>query len=262
MRLAFNSGRPVPLPPQGLGDEIVNIEQMASAGLATTVGLLGALHALAVGGSLAGPIGAAVAGALALGMALYKEFQGCGQTCVVASQIADRVEPILRENRDNYLSAPVHYYSLQQGALNNFDFTWAALSKACSNAQLQEAGQRCIADRQAGACHYRTSPGGWSNGVYTAPGQNGSGDTCWNWFVGYRSAIADDPTVVPDPVAGSAGTGSNNSTGGGGGMTNNPANPGATGGGGDLGLGGSLFSSPLPLLVGAGLLAFVLMGDK
>jgi hypothetical protein len=241
------------MPLAGLGDELANIEQMASAGLSTTVGILAVMHALAVSGSLAGPIGAAVAGALALGMALYKEFQGCGQTCIAASQIADRVEPILRQNLDNYLSAPVHYYSMQQAALNNFDFAWAALSKACSNAQLQEAGQRCIADRQAGACHYRTSPGGWSGGTYTAPGQDGSGQTCWNWWVGYRSPIADDPTVVPDPVPMSGGSGN-------GGVANS-SNPGGTGGTGG-GAGDSIFSSPVPVLVGAGVVMFLLLGGS
>lgn len=251
MRLAFHSDRPLVMPLSGLGDELVNIEQMASAGLSTTIGILGTLHALAVGGSLIGPIGAAVAGALALGMALYKEFQGCGQTCVAASQIADRVEPILRQNLDNYLSAPVHYYSMQQAALNNFDFAWAALSKACSNAQLQEAGQRCIADRQPGACHYHTSPGGWANGMYTTPGPDGSGNTCWNWYVGYRSPIANDPTVVPDPVAGAGGTSGTVATGGG-----TSTGAGSTG---DL---GDFLSSPVPLLMGAGLVVLLLMGGR
>lgn len=253
MRLAFHSGRPVPLPPRGLGDEIVNIEQMASAGLSTTVGILGVMHALAVSGSLAGPIGAAVAGALALGMALYKEFQGCGQTCIAASQIADRVEPILRQNLDNYMSAPVHYASMQAAALNNFDFAWAALSKACSNAQLQEAGQRCIADRQPGACHYHTSPGGWAGGQYTAPGQDGSGSKCWNWWIGYRDPIANDPTVVPDPVAGGSGGVANNTI-------NSSGDPALGTRGGTSGLGDSIFSSPVPVVVGAGLVALLLWG--
>jgi hypothetical protein len=229
-----------------LGDEIVNIEQMASAGLSTTVGILGIMHALAVSGSLAGPIGAAVAGALALGMALYKEFQGCGQTCVVASQVADKVEPLLRQNLDNYINAPVHYASMQAAALNNFDFAWAALSKACSNAQLQEAGQRCIADRQPGACHYRTSPGGWSGSTYTAPGQDGSGSTCWNWFVGYRSPIADDPTVVPDPII----------------NTNMPSGSDGTVYG-QTGGTSAAFDFPMPLLlIGGGVLALVMLAKN
>ena len=126
--------------------------------------------------------------------------QGCGQTCVAATQVVNQLEPLLTQNVAAYLSAPVHYASLQQQALANFDSTWSRVMTACSNPALADAGRRCITDRQAGACQYKTSPGGWSNGVYTAAGPNGSGSTCWNWFVGYRDPIAHDPTVVPDPA--------------------------------------------------------------
>lgn len=36
-----------------------------------------------------------------------------------------------------------------------------------------------------------------------ATGPN-SGTNCWNWFIGYYDPIANDPTVVPDPVPGAA----------------------------------------------------------
>ena len=41
-------------------------------------------------------------------------------------------------------------------------------------------GANCVADRQAGACHYQ------ANGA------------CWNWFIGFRDPIANDPDVQPD----------------------------------------------------------------
>ncbi len=252
MRLAFHpTGLPAYHPSLGsLGgpSDIQTAEQMASAGLSTSLGILGALNAVSIAG-LASGIGAAVAGAIALATALYKEFQGCGQTCIVASQIADKIEPVLRANVQNYLEAPVHYASLQAAALNNFDFAWAALVKACSNPQLQDAGQRCTQDRQQGACHYHTSPGGWANGTYTPPGQNGSGPDCWNWFVGYRDPIAHDPTVVPDPVPQSQVPGVGPGAGAGG-----------TGGGGLFG--GTDTGLPVPLLIGAGVLALILVGTK
>lgn len=160
-------------------------------------------------GELAGgPLGGAIAGAIAqVGLLLANVFSGCGQTCVEASNLANQAEPLLLQNLQTYMSAPVHYASLQAAALNNFALTWQALVQACSNPQLGSAGQSCIADRQQGGCHYQTSPGGWSqdaSGVwsYTYPGAQGSGSACWNWFVGYHDPIANDPTVVPDPVPG------------------------------------------------------------
>jgi hypothetical protein len=162
-------------------------------------------QAAALIGWVGGPVGYAIAQAAAqIGVLLANVFSGCGDTCVEATNIANQAEPLLLKNLQTYLSAPVHYASLQAAFLNNFDMTWNALKQACSNPSLGAAGQSCISDRQEGSCAYKTSPGGWANGVYTYPGANGSGSTCWNWFVGYRDPIANDPTVVPDPVGGSA----------------------------------------------------------
>jgi hypothetical protein len=157
-------------------------ETIAASGTAVATGIMGTLSALAAGTSVAGPIGAAIGGALALSMAIYKQFEGCGQTCTITSDIANQVEPILQKNVAQYLALPVHYASLQALYLNNFDTTWAALVQACSNPTYQAAGQRCVSDRQQGACHYHDSSG-----------------ACWNWFSGYRDPIANDPNVVPDP---------------------------------------------------------------
>lgn len=173
------------------------IGQAAAAAASTTGILIGALAAIPI----AGPIAAGIA---AIGLALANVFSGCGQTCVEASNLANQAEPLLQQNLEQYMSAPIHYASMQAAALNNFDLTWTALEQACSNPQLGAAGQACIGDRQRGACHYQTSAGGWQNGTYVSPGAAGSGSTCWNWFVGYRDPIANDPTVVPDPVPGAS----------------------------------------------------------
>lgn len=180
------------------------ISQIAATGATTTISTLVAL------GAITGPVGAAIAGLVAVGTLLASVFKGCGQTCVEASDIANQVESALQQNLQQYLSSPVHYQSLQTAALNNFQTAWTALTQACGAASLASAGQNCISERQQGACSYKTSPGGWtqsSAGVwtYTYPGANGSGSSCWNWFIGYHDPIANDPTVVADP-AGTAAT--------------------------------------------------------
>jgi hypothetical protein len=185
-------------PVRGLGAplpaESQNIASMAAAGAALT------------GFLVAGPIGGAIAGAIAaIGVGIANLFGGCGQTCVQATKIANQVGEALAENLNQYMAAPVHYKSLQAGALNNFDTAWRALTQACNpdTSYLGDAGRRCISDRQAGACTWKASPGGWqqSNGAWTyVPwGPAGSGSACWNWFIGLRDPIANDPTVVPDP---------------------------------------------------------------
>jgi hypothetical protein len=126
---------------------------------------------------------------------------GCGQTCTYSSDLANQAEALLQQNLSAYLSIPVpHTQAEQEQAQENFNQVWAMLVQACSNPSLGSAGQNCIADRENGACDYQTSPGGWqqsSSGTWTYvnPGANGSGQTCWNWFVGYLDPIVDDPTV-------------------------------------------------------------------
>jgi hypothetical protein len=187
--------------PEGLGQTSSSqtISSIASTGASVTISTLVAL------GTITGPIGAAIAGVVAAGMAIASLFKGCGQTCVEASNIANQVEQVLQQNLSQYMSAPVHYASLQAAALNNFNTAWAALTQACGNPQLASAGQNCISERQQGACSYKTTPGGWQGSTYVYPGANGSGPACWNWFIGYHDPIADDPTVVPDPAPATAG---------------------------------------------------------
>jgi hypothetical protein len=184
-----------------LNPQQASIANAAASAASTTGVLIGVLAGIPV----AGPIAAAIA---AVGVLLANVFSGCGQTCVQASNLANQAEPLLLQNLQTYLSAPVRYASMQAAALNNFALTWNALTQACSNPALGSAGQACISDRQAGACHYQTSPGGWSqvNGTwqYTYPGAAGSGSTCWNWFVGYHDPIANDPGVQPDPTPASS----------------------------------------------------------
>ena len=90
------------------------ISAIAATGASTTVSLL-------VGFSvITGPIGAAIAGAIAIAQLLVGIFQGCGQTCVEASNIANQVEPALQQNLAAYLASPVRTVSMQAAFLNNF----------------------------------------------------------------------------------------------------------------------------------------------
>lgn len=251
-----------------LGADTETIAVVAAQGAATTASILGGISAATTAagtGFLAGAtvfgmaasaaiplIGAAVVGLVEVGMLIANQFQGCGQTCIAASNIANQVEAILLQNLNHYMSSPVHYRSLQLAALNNFDTAWRALTQACGNQQLMQAGVNCIENRQQGACFWKTSPAGWvqQNGqwVYQTAGLAGSGDSCWNWFVGYRDGIANDPTVVSDPQGGNitdALTGQQTAIPGGNAVSY-PANA-------STGL-------PMPLLLGgAALAAFLLM---
>ena len=189
-------GIPLPAPGRGVGAVTTqNISQIAATGASTTVGLLVAL------GAVSGPIGAAIGGLIAVGSLLVSIFKGCGQTCVQATAIANQVEQALQQNLSQYMASPVRTVSMQQAALNNFATAWAALVANCSNPQLGTAGQNCVSQRQQGACAYKVSAGGWQGKTFVPYGANGSGSTCWNWFVGYHDPIANDPNVQPDTAA-------------------------------------------------------------
>ena len=166
-------------------------------------------QALGTAASIPSPASPFLAIAAGLTALLGNIFSGCGQTCIASSNEANEVGNQMTNNLNLYLAQPQpHYQSAQTAALANFDQMWAALVQFCSNPQLGSAGQKCISDRQQGACTWKSSPGGWQqqNGqwTYVSPGPAGSGSTCWNYFVGMRDPIANDPTVVPDPTPVSA----------------------------------------------------------
>lgn len=152
----------------------------ASAGAFTgaTAGVEGgAAGASAAMSSLVIPlIGVAVA-AVTIWLSSY--FKNAAQK-TAASKVVDAMEPKMQENLRAYLAGPRTMSSREQ-ALNNFDAGWSAVANSCNQIG-GGPGERCLTDRQAGACHYQ------SNGA------------CWNWFVGYRDPIDKDPDVVPDPT--------------------------------------------------------------
>jgi hypothetical protein len=179
--------------------------QTTTSGLVSTTsgaagGILGTTLPLVYGSVAAVPIAGQIAvAALAITAVIAALFKGCGQTCILTTNEVNQVEPYLQQNLAEYLAAPVSA-ATQQEALNNFNQLWQGVVTYCSQPSMSTAGKNCISDRQEGSCAYKTSPGGWNqtNGVwsYTYPGANGSGSTCWNWFVGYHDPIANDPRVA------------------------------------------------------------------
>jgi hypothetical protein len=177
----------------GLGAQSAILPAAGSAAAGT-----GALITAAGGAALAGPIGAVVGAALAI-LGVLGVGGGCGQSCIAASNDANAIEVALKANLAAFLAGQIS----QATALANFQALWLQLQEGCAQVG-GSAGQACISDRQAGACKWETSPGGWdaASCTYTAPGAAGSGNTCWNWDVGYRAAIADAPACFTDQTAG------------------------------------------------------------
>lgn len=165
------------------GTQVAGTVYGAGTGVAAPVAGGALATAAAIPASLAIPIvGAAFAG-IWLGIQAILN-SGCGQSCVITSNWANQAEALLKKNLAAYLALPTpRAQSAQQAYLSNFDAVWNYLVQECSSPGLSTAGQHCISDRQSGGCHYH---------------QNGQ---CWNWFVGYRDPIANDPNVVPDSAA-------------------------------------------------------------
>lgn len=167
----------------------------------TAAGIL----ALIPGGQVPAAIVAAIGNALGPVIAM---FNGCGQTCVLATQDINQIGAAMTQAFHAYMDAPVHYESGRAAFISYFNQLIAAVKQACGNPQLGQAGRDCISENtDPSACHWKASPGGWNppnspNATYTWWGPSGSGTACWNPFVMLNDVI-NDPTVVPDPVGAS-----------------------------------------------------------
>lgn len=188
----------------GFGDaSSATAAEAGAISVASSVGALassGALAAVIAGGSIVPLIGPAIAAvAVAIELILHS---GCGITCVETSQWANQAEQLLIQNIQAYFSGPRNASS-QAVCLSAFDNIWAGLESRCGQSGTGAAGQRCITDREAGACTWKqtsTSP------LLQYPGEPQPG-ACWNWFNGYRDPIANDPNVIADATpASSTGT--------------------------------------------------------
>lgn len=231
---------------RGLGDAaselsaisggIANIFKIGTSSAPVSTQIEGSIaSALGAGAAIpspASPFLAAAAGIASL-LAQFGVGSGCGQSCVLSTQYANQAESALQQNIAAYFAIPApRWTGYQTQAINNFMQVWNDLHSQCSNPALGSAGQRCITDRQSGACtwHQTTTPP-WGT---PAAGQ------CWNWWNGYHDPIANDPNttdVQPGSFSSAAGS------------LSNVASSLTTGGGSAL--------LPIALIAGAGLLIWM-----
>ncbi len=238
------------VPAQGAPSTTQMVQQVGSIATTATTAALSATSAssLAAGGSglilgmapsLAIPlIGAAIAGITLAVVAILNS--GCGQTCIVTSNWANQASDLLEQNIKAYFALPTpRSVEAKAQALANFDNIWNYLSQQCGNPSLGTAGQNCIMDRMAGACHWHQT------GQPEFPGQPEMGQ-CWNWFNSFRDPIAADPAVITQATVDP----SSILTGGTGPTV-----------GGSTTVGG-IDTSTIGLFAGIGLLAFGLLGSN
>jgi hypothetical protein len=130
---------------------------------------------------------AIAAGVLAVGSVIQNFFFHPDCSKLATSAIVNQAEQFLKQNLAAWQALPAKQRTpaTQAQALANFDGVWQQVVQACEGTgQYGTAGQACVGDRQRGACHYQPQPGQY-----------------WNWFVGYRDPIANDPAVAANAAA-------------------------------------------------------------
>ena len=168
----------------GTGQDLTMSSLQIGAATLSTASAMGASWA-----TLAIPIVGPIIAGVTVGLSFLFARKGPKQK-IATTEIVDKVEPLMVQNLEGYLSGP-RTRSSQSQALANFDAGWQFVVDSCNIPEMGEPGQRCTSDRESGACVWRDSSG-----------------ECWNWFKGYRDPIANDPGVQPDPVeVGGSGSG-------------------------------------------------------
>jgi len=130
--------------------------------------------ALLIGGAAAGPVGLAIgAGIAAIGtlLSVMGVGSGCGQSCIQASNIANQIEDVMKQNLAAYRAGQIS----GNVAISNFDQLFAQLRQSCLPIP-GDAGKNCIGDRERGGK--------------------------WDWYSYYRDPISPDPPA-PDSVVNS-----------------------------------------------------------
>src|SRR5271156_1512942 len=133
----------------GLGDakttnQIIGLSTSAVGATGSILAAAGVFTAIPI----AGPF---IAAAAALTGIIASFFQGCGNSCIQATQVVNSIEPYLQQNVAAYLALPTpRTQAEQQAAEAVFNNAWAQVVAGCSNPALGTAGQNCISQRQAG----------------------------------------------------------------------------------------------------------------
>ncbi len=184
----------------------------------------------AILGAAGGPIGLAITGAIMGITTLIGRMKLAAQRRIASTSIVNEIEPVMKQNLAAYLGSP-RTISNQSQAAANFYALWDIVVESCGVSELGQAGRRCISDRQRGGM--------------------------WDWFVYYLDPIEKDPGVKPDlemevvtvtdPETGEQVQVMREKTG----LFQTP-----------IQLPGGIELSPVMLLVGAGVVALVVMGGK
>lgn len=121
---------------------------------------------------------------------------GCGQTCIQATNLVNQAEPAFLANLQQYENGQI----TQAQAQATYNNLWQALQVACA-AIPGAAGQKCISDRQQGACTWKAT------GTPPTPYSPADG-ACWDWYSAYYVPLTYPPTNAPatSTVAAAAGS--------------------------------------------------------
>ena len=171
--------------PRGFG---ATTAQVVGSSVGTTLLSAGGIIAAIPGLQLPGAIIAAVG---AIAGPIISMFNGCGQTCIQATQYANQAADALNQIKTIYFQQPApRPKSLQVAVLAQIQQIFDALHQACGNPALGDAGRRCISERLV--------EGGTAPWCPTSTG-------C-DWVTAYYRPIANDPQVYDDSAAAQAGT--------------------------------------------------------
>ena len=178
----------VTLGPDATGTGCIDAQTAASASTAAKTGAV-ISGASSIGASIlalsavTGPAApfVAIGGALvSFATGVLHLGQGCGATCIEASNAANYVQCVLALNLNTYMTTWPRYASAQAAAKAVYSQAWTYLVETCDSIG-GEGGKGCLEDRQRG-------------GKY-------------DYFAFYLDPIANDPCVAPDPTPVDAVTG-------------------------------------------------------
>jgi hypothetical protein len=164
----------------GLGDTRP-ITSAIGSGLLSAGGVIAAIP----GGQLPGAIVAAVGALTGLIGGLFAP----NVNNIAATHIVDQIETQLNQLEAGWQALPPSQKTQtnQAAFLELIDAALNKVQQGCSNPALGTSGQRCISERLV--------QGG------TAPWCPNPGHMGCDWVTAYRVPIANDPNVIPDPVA-------------------------------------------------------------
>jgi len=152
--------------------DVFGAEAIPAATIGTGIATGATLSTLAV------PIAGAVAAA---GLLIYSWISRRNAQKVAATSVVNEAEPYLLKNLEAFQAIQNPTATDQAAALQYFDAVWAQVVKECGQIG-GGGGERCVTDRQAGACVW------------------GGAGNCWNWFTGYRDPIANAAVSSPTAV--------------------------------------------------------------